>query len=84
MSHGIVQDGWLVKQGKQVQKFWKHNGYGLALSDLDDIKGVVLHTQYDGILWATKEELLKHGQEHMFNDEKQLIMGVHLWHLKDS
>ena len=82
-THGTLHNGWLIKKGKQVQKFWKFNGYGLAQEDLKDIKGVVLYTTYDGILWATVKEIVAHGQPHRFNnDEAQLILATALWHKK--
>lgn len=78
--HGTVKDGWLIKRDRQVQKFWKYNGYSMNVTDLEGIKGVILHTQYDGVLYASSEELLSLGQSNTFKDEQQVVLDVSLWH----
>ena len=89
-THGTVVDGWLIKRGAQVQKFWKFDAYGIAQKDLKDIKGVVLHTTYDGVLWATIKEIISKGKPYKFSSqaeaysEAQLILSTDKWHRKEQ
>lgn len=82
--HGQVVDGWLIKKGKQVHKFWKHDGYAVPSHVLEKVKGVVLHTKYDGILYATSATIMEHGKPNNFEGEHQLVMPVEYWRLKDD
>jgi hypothetical protein len=77
--HGRVIDNILHKDGKKVVKFWKHDGYGIDVRDLHNVNGVVLDTQYDGKLYASTSTLREYGIDHMFKDEKQLILPVKHW-----
>ena len=81
--HGSVKDGWLVKRGKQVVKFWKHNGYAIPVMALHQVKGVVLHTEYDGILYQTSGKILSQGRPHYFGDELQYVLETAKWLKKD-
>lgn len=82
--HGIVKDGWLIKRGKQVVKFWKYNGYAIPVEELRKVKGVVLHTQYDGILYQTSEVIFNEGIKNMFKEEEQLVLPSSMWEIKDE
>jgi hypothetical protein len=91
-NHGQVVNGWLVKKGAQVQKFWKFDAYGIAQKDLKDTKGVVLHTTYDGVLWATTKEIITRGKPYKYEGnpqgdsrgEAQLILSTDKWHRKEQ
>lgn len=82
--HGRVKDGWLIKQGKQVVKFWKYGGYAIPVVELQQIDGVILYTQYDGTLYQTSDVILKDGIGHIFNDEVQKVLPVSGWRVKDD
>lgn len=78
--HGRIEDGVLVKDGKKVVKFWKHDGYGIAISDLvGGVSGVILDSQYDGKLYSSVDNLFENGIRHDFNGEKQIILPVQFW-----
>lgn len=78
--HGRVEDGILVKDGKKVVKFWKHNGYGIDIDDLTGgVNGVVLETQYDGKLYSSVSNLFENGIRHDFQGEKQIILPLEFW-----
>jgi len=83
MSRFTIVDGVLTKKGKQVHRFWKYKGYAVAVKDLKGIKGVRLHTQYDGVLYADTELFYKHGKPHTFKDiataEPQLVLEEKYW-----
>lgn len=81
--HGVIKDGWLIKRGKQVVKFWKHNGYAIPQSDLEKVKGVVLHTEYDGILYQTSKVIMARGRLNQFKDETQYVLPVDEWGKKE-
>lgn len=77
---GRVIDGILQKTSKQAIKFWKYNGYGIRVSDLHNVEGVVIETEYDGKLYTNISNLEEHGIEHTYKDEeKQLILPVRYW-----
>jgi len=76
---GQIVDNILVKRGKQVVKFFKYQGYGVAVKDLERVRGVKLHTKYDGILYADRHVFYKHGIEVEFGVEKQLVLPVNYW-----
>lgn len=78
---GIIKDFELIKKGKQVQKFWKHNGYAVAIRDLEKVRGVKLYTEYDGILYARREVFYNHGIENIYNGEKQLVLPTKYWEI---
>ncbi len=78
---GTVIDNNLVKRGKQVQKYWKHNGYAVATRDLEQIQGVVLHTEYDGKLYARRDQFYADGIENTYNGEQQLILPTKYWEI---
>ena len=80
--HGTVVDGWLIKRGKQVVKFWKHNGYAIPAPVLSKVKGVILHTEYDGVLYQESSVIMRDGIYHDFNGEKQYILPTNEWKLK--
>lgn len=82
MRHGTLNRGYLIKKGKQVQKFWKFDGYGIAVNDLRRCKGVILHTQYDGVLYAYVDDFAKHGIPHLYKDEQQLVLPTNYWRQK--
>jgi hypothetical protein len=69
----------LVKQGSQVQKYWKHNGYAVAKEHLEKVEGVKLYTQYDGIIYAPKESFYQHGIDNTYQGEEQLVLPVDKW-----
>ena len=78
--HGRIEDGILIKDGKKVVKFWKHNGYGIAVTDLvGGVNGVILDTQYDGKLYSSVDNLFENGIRHQFGEEKQVILPVQYW-----
>lgn len=78
--HGRIEDGILIKDGKKVVKFWKHNGYGIAISDLGgDVNAIILKTKYDGNLYTSVDNLFKNGIPHEFGDEKQIILPLQHW-----
>ena len=82
--HGRVVDGILYKTAKQAKKFWKHEGYGVAVADTHNVQGIVIQTQYDGKLYTNVPNLEEHGIAHTFIDpkgkeEKQLILPVQYW-----
>lgn len=84
--HGKLVDGWLVKRGKQVVKFWKHNGYAVPASLVEEdsgIKGVILHTEYDGVLWQTSRNIREKALRHQFEDELQCVLEASKWQKKD-
>lgn len=76
---GVVEEGVLVKQGKQVQKFWKYNGYAVSVADLERVSGVKLYTPSDGILFATRQKFIEHGIDNIYKDEEQLVLPVQYW-----
>lgn len=78
---GTIVDNILVKKGKQVQKFWKHNGYAVAEKDLEKVRGVKLHTKFDGILYADRHLFYKEGIENLYNGEKQLVLPTKFWEI---
>ena len=80
--HGTMVDGWLIKKGKQVVKFWKHNGYAIPAIVLLQVKGVVLHTEYDGILYQTSGKIMNLGEQHNFGDELQYVLEASKWQKK--
>jgi hypothetical protein len=82
--HGELKDGWLIKKGKQVQKYWKFNGYAIPFKLLASIKGVVLYTQYDGVLYATSADIMKHGLRNNFQGEEQLVLPLKHWRIKND
>ena len=69
----------LVKRGKQVVKFWKHDGYAVSVEHLDKVRGVKLYTEYDGILYAPRHMFYKHGIPNNYEGEAQLILPVKYW-----
>lgn len=71
-----IIDNVLVKKGKQVVKFWKHNGYAVADEHLQQVRGVKLYTEYDGILYADRHVFYKHGVENNYNGELQYVLPV--------
>ena len=83
--HGRIEDGILIKDGNKVVKFFKHNGYGIAITDLiGGVSGVVLDTQYDGKLYSSVDNLFEHGIRHNFvnhkgEEERQIILPVERW-----
>lgn len=77
--HGVVRGKMLEKTGKQVIKYWKHNGYAVSEADLEQVHGVKLHTQYDGILYAPRHLFYRHGIPNVYKGEKQLILPVEHW-----
>lgn len=78
---GKIIDYTLVKTGKQVQKFWKYNGYAVAENDLEKVRGVKLYTKDDGILFARREVFYQHGIKNIFNGENQLVLPVKYWEI---
>ena len=81
--HGVIVQGFLIKRGKQVQKFWKYDGYGISEQDLNKLdQGVILYTQYDGVLYAYKDTIRDKGIIHDFDGEKQYILPVKDWSVK--
>lgn len=76
---GRVDEHILHKRGRQVQKFFKHNGYGINVDDLHEINGIVLETKYDGKLFTSVSNLRENGITHYFGEEKQLILPVQYW-----
>ena len=82
--HGAVNKGWLVKRGKQVVKFWKHDGYAVSAVDLHRVKGVILYTQYDGTLYQTSATILAKGTSNLFGDEVQYVLPVKDWMVRDD
>lgn len=80
VSHGrINKDGFLEKKGDAVVKFFKHDGYAVPVDDLDKVKGVLLHTRYDGILFASADCFRTYGIRNDFNGEEQLVLPVKYW-----
>lgn len=69
----------LVKKGKQVHKFWKHDGYAVAVRHLEQVRGVKLYTEYDGILYADRHLFYKHGIENNYEGEEQLVLPTKYW-----
>lgn len=82
--HGSIHSGWLVKRGKQVVKFYKHNGYGIPADILPDVKGVILYTEYDGVLYQTSHVIMRDGMQHTFGDELQYVLPVEKWRVRDD
>lgn len=78
---GKIIDNVLVKKGKQVQKYWKYNGYAVAVKDLEQVRGVKLYTEYDGVLYARREQFYNDGIENIYNGEKQLILPTKFWEI---
>ena len=78
---GTIIDNILVKRGKQVQKFWKYSGYAVAIKDLEQVRGVKLHTKYDEILYADRHLFYKEGIENTYNGEKQLVLPTKFWEI---
>lgn len=78
---GTIIDNNLVKKGKQVVKYWKHNGYAVAEKDLEQIQGVILHTQYDGKLYARRDMFYRNGIENTYNGEKQIVLPTKYWEI---
>ena len=78
---GKIIDNVLVKTGKQVQKFWKHKGYAVAVKDLEQVRGVEIHTEYDGVLYARREQFYQHGIENVYNGEQQLVLPTKYWEI---
>ena len=76
---GTIQDNILVKRGKLVVKFFKHNGYAVPVKDLEQVRGVKLYTKYDGILYADRHVFHQHGLWNDFKGEEQLILPVKYW-----
>jgi hypothetical protein len=74
-----VVDHTLIKHGKQVQKFWMHDGYAVATEHLEQVRGVKLYTSYDGVLYAPRNVFYQHGKEHNFKGEEQLVLPVKYW-----
>lgn len=82
MLHGKLTDGKiLVKRGRQVQKFWKYGGYGVAVRDLEWVHGVEIHSRYDGRLYAPREKFYQAGIVHNFNGEEQMVLPVKHWEI---
>jgi hypothetical protein len=81
---GKIINHVLVKTGKQVQKFWKHKGYAVAVADLEEVRGVKLHTEYDGILYARRDQFYKNGIENVYNGEQQLVLPTKHWEILES
>lgn len=82
--HGRIEDGILIKEGKKVVKFFKYDGYGIAVSDLvGGVSGVVVDSQYDGKLYTSVDNLLDNGIRHTFEnngkEERQIILPVQYW-----
>lgn len=83
--HGkISKDKILVKRGKGVVKFFKHNGYAVPVEALEQVRGVELHTAYDGVLYAPRKQFYNHGIANDFNGEKQLVLPVEFWEKLNS
>lgn len=77
-----TMDGYdLVKKGKQVQKFWKYNGYAVKTNDLEKVRGVKLYTQYDGTLYARRDVFFKYGIANNYNGEEQLVLPTKYWEI---
>ena len=79
MKGTVNSEKVLIKRGKQVVKFFKHNGYAVAESDLEKVRGVKLHTKYDGILYADRHVFYLHGISNTYQGEKQLVLPVQYW-----
>lgn len=78
---GTIVDNVLVKKGKQVIKFWKHNGYAVAAQDLEKVRGVEIHSEYDGHLFARREQFYQHGIPNNYNGEEQLVLPTKYWEI---
>ena len=78
-KHGLIIGDILIKRGKQVVKYWKHNGYAIPKSELQFVKGVKLYTQYDGKLYAPVERFWEFGVVNKYKDEEQVVLPVELW-----
>lgn len=77
---GRVVDDILYKNVRQAVKFYKYDGYGIKISDMHNIIGIVIETKYDGKLYTSISNLWEHGIPHIFNeDERQLILPVKYW-----
>lgn len=76
---GSIRDGILYKTPTQAVKFWAKDGYGIRVADLHNVEGVILDTKYDGKLYAPTWLIEQEGEEHMFGDEKQLILKTEKW-----
>lgn len=76
---GTIIDHVLVKRGKAVVKYFKHNGYAVKVSDLEKVRGVKLYTHYDGTLYADRHLFYKHGIENDYKGEQQLVLPVQYW-----
>lgn len=74
-----VADNILIKRGKQVVKFWKYDGYAVAVEHLEKVRGVKLYTDYDGILYADRHLFYKHGIENNYQGEAQLVLPTKYW-----
>ena len=80
--HGTVRNGWLIKRGRQVVKFWKLNGYAIPASVLKGVEGVVLYTKYDGVLFQASQVIMRDGIYNEFEKEAQYVLPVTEWKVK--
>lgn len=79
-THAVLTaDGVLVKRGKQVVKFWKHNGYAINEQDLQRCRLIRLETAYDGTLEATPDTVRAKGIANNFKGEQQYVLPVADW-----
>ena len=79
MIRGQVVNYILVKRGKQVVKFRRYNGYAVAEKDLEQVRGVELHSKEDGVIYARRDQFYKDGIPNVYLGEKQLILPVKYW-----
>ena len=82
--HGEIVNGWLIKKGKQVVKFWAHGGYAIPFTTLGQVKGAVLHTQYDGVIYAKSATFFMHGIPNDYKGERQIVLPLEYWSKKDA
>lgn len=81
---GSIENGVLVKRGKQVVKYRRLNGYAVPIVDLDKVKGVQLYTSEDGVIYSPVETFFKKGIFNDFNGEKQQVLPVQYWERIES
>lgn len=77
---GILRDGTLIKQGKQVVLFKIYDGFAIPkeVAELPEVDRVQVH--YEGDVYSAPiETFFNYGIPHKYKDEEQLVLSRKWW-----